>query len=308
MIYAYKHFLQVWLSLSICMKECIYVSDLVITLLLFCSQVAEEEEYLELPEENVTFLLSSEYVHIKSEYQVFVSAMKWILHDLKARRKCVFNVCAPIRFPIISYQQLEQFIESCSDLSLQIALKKLVIDYKAASSTQSMRSQLKLKLEPYMFKPREFARKSIYVSGGYCQQGQRWGESVSLAGVLCYSSFEETWSSEAELHQSRSSHGACVLDGRIYVIGGESDSLIFDSMEMYDPLINRWELMPSLTKPRSGLGVCSLHGSIYAIGGWIGSQIGATVEKFDPNWNFWRQWDKMPNSRYAMGVVDHEGM
>ena len=276
-------------------------------LLLF--QVTEQEEYFDLPEEHVIALLQSEYLRVDNEFQVFTAALNWILYDIKSRRKSVFTICAPIRFPIISYKQLETYINDCKDLSLKIALHKLVSDYKSsATGAQNIRLQLKLKLKPHIFQPRKFARKCVYISGGYSRQpGERWSDSVSLADIHCFSFFDQVWSAQSPLHQTRSGHGSCVLNGQIYVIGGESESLIFDSAEVFDPGDGTWTSVASLTVPRCGLSVCSLSGAIYALGGWIGSQIGATVERYDPEDDCWREWDKMATPRFAMGMVEHDG-
>ena len=91
------------------------------------------------------------------------------------------------------------------------------------------------------------------------------------------------------------------------MIGGESDSLIFNSMEMLDPGTDEWQDMAGMTVPRCGLGVCVLDGAIYALGGWVGIEIGATVERYDPGENYWREWGRLTTLRFAMGVTGHKG-
>lgn len=94
----------------------------------------------------------------------------------------------------------------------------------------------------------------------------------------------------SSLHQARSGLGVAVLEGMIYVVGGEyffpvisvamyveggiisfcftgeKDSMIFDCMERYDPVTKQWAAVASLNYPRCGVGVCSCHGALYALG------------------------------------------
>ena len=44
------------------------------------------------------------------------------------------------------------------------------------------------------------------------------------------------------LRLARSGHGVTVMDGCIYVAGGESDSMIYDSVESFDPAENKWQV------------------------------------------------------------------
>ena len=265
------------------------------------TSVTQEEEYASLPKEFLIHLLQSEMLHIETEVQVFHAALKWILHDAKNRRKDIFDILSTIRFPLIPNRQLQKIINDLNDFSLKIALRKYTQNF-------TMLDIKKPHLKPYMFCTRKGARKKIFVIGGYSRNpGGRWSESQSLPTVECFDSFHELWSVCQPLHHARSGHGVVTMNGKIYVIGGESDSLIYDSAECYDVSTNKWTLLPCLTVPRCGLGVCELDGFIYAIGGWIGSQIGDSIERFDPETDEWHEVGRLPSLRYSMGVTVHEG-
>ena len=241
-----------------------------------------------------------------SLHQVFEAAMKWIEHDVSQRRRYVFDVLAPVRFPIVSLKQLHSHIEQCGDLSLKIALRKLMQDFYG-SQWQPYERRIG-RLKPYLLQPRKCARKNMYVIGGYSRdKGGRWSDSRSLSTVECFNSFQQQWTKLTCLRHPRSGHGIAVLDGCIYVIGGESDSLIFDNTECFNPATQKWTMIPSMTVPRCGLGVCACDNKIYAFGGWIGSQIGDTVERFDPELNRWIQVDRVRTLRFAMGVIEYKG-
>lgn len=268
-------------------------------------EVTKEEEYFNLPKNILIKFLTSENLKVESEFQVFMAAMQWILHNFQERRKSVFEVLAPIRFPVISQKKLERYIENCPDLSLKIAVRKLVQDFRFDRRMSCDQRQIK----PLLFKPRKNSLKSIFVIGGYTRhKGGRWSDSQSLGTVECYKTFHHKWKTVPSLHHARSGHGVCMLNGCVYAIGGESDSLIFANAECYDPSADKWSMIPSMTVPRCALGVTVVEERIYAIGGWVGSQIGHTVERYDPVLNHWSHWDEVNMPRFAMGVVEHCGM
>ena len=96
------------------------------------------------------------------------------------------------------------------------------------------------------------------------------------------------------------------MAGFIYVIGGESDSLIYDTVEKYDCGANKWSLAASMTVPRCNHGVTALNNRVYALGGWVGSEIGSTIERFNPVTNVWEVYGTMPRARYGFGIVAYQ--
>ena len=101
--------------------------------------------------------------------------------------------------------------------------------------------------------------------------------------------------------------GTSVVNGEIYVVGGENESLIYDFVERYDPISRQWSTAPPLTQPRCGHGLTSLGDCLYAFGGWVGMELGDTVEKFDPTTNEWTVLCKMPILRFETAVTELDG-
>ncbi|XP_067679115.1 actin-binding protein IPP-like isoform X3 [Haliotis asinina] len=270
-------------------------------------QVSQEEEFLTLPKDVLIHFLSSEKLRVEQELQVFNAAMKWIHHGLAVRKRQVFDVMAPIRFPIIPQQSLDPCIDRCQDISLKIALQKLLQDYKV---DRKLYSELKLsRTHPHMLQPRKSARKNIFVIGGYTRgKDSRWSDIETLVSAERYDTFHHLWHGIPCMKNARSGHGVTVLDRKIFVIGGENDALINDSVECYDPAINKWSTLPNLNYPRCGLGVCSFKNYLFAFGGWIGSEIGNTIERYDFQTDAWVIIGQLEVPRFAMGVVEHEGL
>jgi N-acetylneuraminic acid mutarotase len=85
----------------------------------------------------------------------------------------------------------------------------------------------------------------------------------------------------------RSGGNAAVLDGRIFVFGGEGNTAspvgIYDEVEAYDPRSNSWEKFAPMPLPRHSLGAATAGDRIYLPGGSPkrgGSEIINTVDTF----------------------------
>ncbi len=70
---------------------------------------------------------------------------------------------------------------------------------------------------------------------------------------------------------SRAGAAAAVLDGRLYVFGGEGNSAdatgVFAETESYNPAEDRWNTHPPMHTPRHGTGAAAVGRTIYVPGG-----------------------------------------
>ncbi|XP_016307156.1 actin-binding protein IPP [Sinocyclocheilus anshuiensis] len=270
-------------------------------------EVCASEEFSSLSKDQLVKLLRSEELRIEDEYQVFTAAMDWLHHDVPHRKKHVVEVLEPVRFPLLSPQRLYKYIEGISDFSLRVALQTLLREYTEVNKSPKESKPFSL-LQTAKARPRRKARKYLYAIGGYTRlQGGRWSDSRALSCVERFDSFSQYWTTVSSLHQARSGLGVAVLEGMIYVVGGEKDSMIFDCTERYDPVTKQWAAVASLNYPRCGVGVCSCHGALYALGGWIGSEIGKTMERYDPEENKWEVIGSMAVPRYYFGCCELQG-
>jgi hypothetical protein len=124
----------------------------------------------------------------------------------------------------------------------------------------------------------------IYVIGGMEQLGAQF----PLAHVDTYDILSATWDSDAVPAMSDPrSHAAAITDllGRIWVIGGYSQSSILATVRMFDPAQPElgWQPGPSLNQARAQFG-CAVDrmGRIYAVGGYAPGVHVQTVERIDP--------------------------
>jgi N-acetylneuraminic acid mutarotase len=67
----------------------------------------------------------------------------------------------------------------------------------------------------------------------------------------------------------RAGSAAVVYDGKVVLMGGESDAHVeaHNEMEGFDPKTNKWEKLPNLLRGRHGTGAVFVGGKIYLVGG-----------------------------------------
>lgn len=108
---------------------------------------------------------------------------------------------------------------------------------------------------------------------------------------------------------TRSYHGAAVVNGKIYVIGGAGeDNKPFGSVEVYDPATGSWAARASMPTARGLFGTGAVGGTIYAIGGTtIGRDKLAVVEAYDTATDTWTRKADMPTPRNALAAVVVDG-
>ncbi len=171
----------------------------------------------------------------------------------------------------------------------------------------------------------------IYVMGGFApytspQGGGGGWEPVDNAWE--YDPTNDTWKALAPLPVRRGSTLAAVVNGKIYVIGGNttnpgtSDVAVFANRpsrdlglnEMYDPETNKWTDRAPMPTARNHMYGGTVNGKVYAIGGRLGSAfIGAAsntdvVEEYDPATDQWGAPKmKMPTARSGGGWAIHNG-
>jgi len=112
---------------------------------------------------------------------------------------------------------------------------------------------------------------------------------IALAGYLNAALGEGPgkWTTRTPMPSSRTEVAVVELGGKIYVIGGFSES--GDLVEEFDPGKNSWRRRASLPRPLHHVGAAVVSGKIYVIGGYTSRWGGVdTVYEYDPTSDQWR--------------------
>jgi kelch-like protein 10 len=124
------------------------------------------------------------------------------------------------------------------------------------------------------------------------------------ATVERYSPRKNQWRFVAPMNSQRSDGSSCIMDDKIYMVGGFNGQECLQSVEVYDPVADTWEFIQPMRNRRSGVGACALNGYIYAIGGFNGVARMLSGERYNPTTNQWTAIKDMlnPRSNYAIQV------
>ncbi len=110
----------------------------------------------------------------------------------------------------------------------------------------------------------------------------------------------DTWTRKADMPTARFLLSACVVDGKIYAMGGGPDpSTFYSTVEDYDPVTDVWTRKANMPTARSALSASAVNGKIYAIGGLQKPQGPAfsIVEEYDRKTDTWTRKSDMPTAR-----------
>ncbi|CAA0836250.1 Unknown protein [Striga hermonthica] len=97
------------------------------------------------------------------------------------------------------------------------------------------------------------------------------------------------------------------LHGELYVFGGGTDSLWYDTVESYNVVDDQWTTRPSLTTKKKCLAVAALDDKFYSVGGGSEIECLSEVEMFDPNAGRWVLARPMLEKRFAVAAVECHG-
>ena len=271
------------------------------------SEVIQNDEFLQLDLKTLLLFTKSNEIKIDKEEDIFQAVVNWLVFDISARCAFAKDLFLHIRLPLINPNFVWSNVKRISNPSMTKALYAL---YQNTLKIQQLpENSMCMSSRPY-------AQKFFYVIGGYTRgSDSQWSEMVSLADVeSCKANLDnsaDTFTATTQLcpmKYARNGLGIAVLKGLIYAIGGERDSLIYDSVECYNPILNQWCLVASMVSPRADLGACVVGNEIFVVGGWIGSEIAKTIEKYNPDEDVWTVVGNILTPRYNAGVCEMNGL
>ncbi|XP_044755911.1 actin-binding protein IPP [Coccinella septempunctata] len=267
-------------------------------------KVSGEDEILQLSKDLLIKFISTEYLRIDSEQQVFDFALRWINHDIENRRQYVFEILKHIRLSLIPLEILKKTFTDCSDSSVRVALKSFYNDIL----------EKKFCLVSGSSEPREWANRYIYVLGGSKREMKSFFEAGLIVDYLGLEKFDisaKKWIRVPDMSIDRLMPGVATLNGQIYVVGGETYSYVLSSCETYNPLTNQWNHVANMHTPRCDFGLCALDGYLYAVGGWVNDKepnMCDSIERYDPKSDQWTVIGHLSEPRFSMGLVSHDDL
>uniref|UniRef100_H2ZKJ3 BACK domain-containing protein n=1 Tax=Ciona savignyi TaxID=51511 RepID=H2ZKJ3_CIOSA len=128
----------------------------------------------------------------------------------------------------------------------------------------------------------------LYSGAGHCDR-------TYLSSMERYDPRVGSWEMVAPMEKGRRWPTATVVDGLIYVIGGDigvrTDTR---TVEIYDQRANAWFPGPGLIIDRSAAASCTVRGKIYVLGGVEENVTDTSVECYDPATEKWTAETNLP--------------
>ena len=119
-----------------------------------------------------------------------------------------------------------------------------------------------------------------------------------------------TWTRKADMPTARYNSGACVVNGKIYVMGGlipANDGTRLSTVEVYDPETDKWIKKADMPAPKCGFSASAINEKIYVFGGLIDGRAISTVEEYDPVTDKWIKKSDMPIARFFLSTCALNG-
>lgn len=157
------------------------------------------------------------------------------------------------------------------------------------------------------------SRGYIFVVGGVT--GDSTFQSTTYSTLVGANGTIASWSAATSLPQATYAHAAVAFNGRLYVLGGETCSMCFQSAVYSAPIstdgtIGSWTAIAKLPQALSGLSAVAVNGHLYVTGGWNGnnqSSIYSAPIKGDGTIGNWSALASLPKAVANHSAVAYNG-
>lgn len=135
----------------------------------------------------------------------------------------------------------------------------------------------------------------IYCIGGITQY--KVPNATFAATTDVYNPVTDTWETKAAMPMSQFQLQANVVNGKIYLIGGDPNLTI---NEVYDPATDSWTTKTSMPTPASTYASGVFRNKIYIIGGYYSVKL---TQIYDPETDTWASGAPAPNGVIGIGAA-----
>jgi kelch-like protein 20 len=260
--------------------------------------VAESDEFLLLPFNQLIEIISNDELNVRNEEQVYESVMKWVKYNIDERKQYLNQLLYHIRLPLLDTKYLVTKVSNDPLIKLDQMCRDLVDEAKDYHLLPGDRANM----QSVRTKPRKpfTSGEVLFAVGGWCS-----GDAISSVEIYDpLASANNEWKIVAPMNKRRCGVGVAILNQQIYAVGGHDGQSYLNSVERYDPNLNQWSIDVAPTSScRTSVGIAVLEGYLYAIGGQDGVSCLNYVERYDANLNKWTRVASMCSRRLGVAVA-----
>lgn len=309
---------------------------------------ATSQEFLNMPIEQLTEILDSDYLNVRNEEMVFDAVIRWIDHNPDARKQEIAKLLNCIRLGIITTRTFIEKVKPHKYVKECESAKSIVVEALRLLCDLDWDDQRAADPSNRMSRPR-VPHELLFVVGGwsggtptnlvevYDTKADSWVVSRhhdvgarayhgcvtmdhcifvigGFDGVEYFNSCRvfnvvtKIWSEIAPMNSKRCYVSVAELDGLIYAMGGFDGQLRLNSVERFNRKTNQWSFIATMNHQRSDARATTMGGRIYICGGFNGQECLNTSEYYEPSTSQWTLISPMRNRRSGVGVIAYNGM
>jgi len=91
--------------------------------------------------------------------------------------------------------------------------------------------------------------------------------AATVSPVSASKLVEDSWNTKTPMSQARVNFGVVAVNGKIYVIGGNTENGLQGINEQYNPKTDTWVTLEPMPTPRGSFAIATFQDKIYCIGG-----------------------------------------
>ncbi|XP_067840095.1 kelch-like protein 31 [Heptranchias perlo] len=265
-------------------------------------EFSERDQFLKLTFEQIMEFMLDDTLRLPSEITAFQIAMKWLDFDNK-RVKYAADLLNTIRFGTISAQDLVNYVQTVPRMMEDLECHRFLVDamnYHLLPYQQNTLQSRRTKVRSGL--------RVLVVVGGRPALTER-----SLSRDIVYRDSEHVWNKLAEMPYKCFNQCVAVMDGFLYVAGGEDQNDARNQAKhavsnfcRYDPRFNSWIHLGNMVQRRTHFSLNVFNGLLLAIGGRNSDGPLASVECYVPATNQWQLKAPLEVSRccHASAAID----
>ncbi|MBN3312372.1 KLH31 protein, partial [Atractosteus spatula] len=266
------------------------------------AEFAGTAPFTQLTLEQITAFLQDDALELPSEVTAFQVALRWLEFDPKRLRHAA-GLLSLVRFETIPAPQLVSEVQPVPRMMLDPDCHRLLVDamnYHLLPHQQNAMQSRRTRVRG--------GRRALVVVGGRPSLTER----ALSRELLSREAGGSAWSSLTQLPAKSFNQSVVVMDGFLYVAGGEDQNDARNQAKhsvstlcRYDPRFNTWLHLAGMRQRRTHFSLVATGGQLFAIGGRSAQGILSTVECYVPSTNTWhpKAGMELPRCCHASAVL-----
>ncbi|XP_060880188.1 ring canal kelch homolog isoform X2 [Metopolophium dirhodum] len=307
-------------------------------------KVVEADEFLFLSSDQVINLISRDDINVPFEEKIFECVINWVKNDLDCRCDTLPKLMEHVRLSLAPQEYLsikifeEPLIKNsskCKDFLIEALNFHILKNNRRITIPQTIRNSPRQTGQKFLLSiwdsmssiyeyyiswydpATKLMHKTIRINSGSRTIGLikehlifsiSTTQNIYPMEMLDLSSQSLQWTPTVSLLVDRIFFKVCVLDDRIYAVGGVVNRSPTNSVEVFDASIQEWRLISPMFTEREDHGVGVLNNLIYVVGGYNRQSVLKSVECYDPSLDIWTSVTQMSTSRRWVGVGVLDGI